>query len=214
MGIKRKGVKDVKKKFRVFLIINLIILATYFVYGGQKDNSSVAGVSETFYKERFVSESTIVVFGGLVPWETIDSKKESNLVPWEIKEKKKLVPLEEVMVDYIELESEFVSLAYDVNANVNEKHFELRNFWRMGEHRDLSGYRFTYYSEKILPGRGLNIPGRHLNSEGYVCDELEYICLASIDLPKGTVVRIPFGDGMGKVYDECDVSGTLDVYVK
>lgn len=28
-----------------------------------------------------------------------------------------------------------------------------------------SGYKFTYYSEKVLPGGGLRIPGRHTNAD-------------------------------------------------
>lgn len=73
-------------------------------------------------------------------------------------------------------------------------------------------YRWTYYSERVLPGGGLNIPGRHSNSAGYICDEDGYICLASNDLSKGTIVSTPFGSA-GKIYDCGCASGTLDVYV-
>lgn len=74
------------------------------------------------------------------------------------------------------------------------------------------GYRWTWYSEKVLPGGGLNIPGRHSDSNNYICDENDYICLASNDLSKGAIVNTPFGK-QGKIYDcGCD-SGTLDVYV-
>ncbi len=71
------------------------------------------------------------------------------------------------------------------------------------------GYRYTWYSERVLPGKGLNIPGRHSDGN-YVRDGDGYIVLASCDLPKGTVVQTPFG--AGKVYDVCAVSGTIDVY--
>lgn len=72
------------------------------------------------------------------------------------------------------------------------------------------GYRYTWYSEKVLPGKGLNIPGRHSDGN-FVRDEDNYICVASCDLPKGTVVDTPFGKG--KVYDVCGQSGVIDVYV-
>lgn len=73
-------------------------------------------------------------------------------------------------------------------------------------------YRWTWYSDKVLPGGGLSIPGRHYSDSNYVCDEDGYICLASDDLQKGTVINTPFGR-MGKIYD-CGVSsGTIDVYV-
>ena len=73
-----------------------------------------------------------------------------------------------------------------------------------------NGYKFTYYSEKVLPGPGLKIPGRHSDGN-FVRDGDGYICVASCDLPKGTVVATPFGKG--KVYDVCRDSGTIDIYV-
>lgn len=73
-----------------------------------------------------------------------------------------------------------------------------------------NGYKFTYYSEKVLPGKGLNIPGRHSDGD-FVRDGDGYICVASSDLPKGTVVDTPFGKG--KVYDTGCPSGTIDIYV-
>lgn len=74
------------------------------------------------------------------------------------------------------------------------------------------GYRWTWYSERVLPGGGLNIPGRHGDENGFICDGEGYICLASSDLPKGTVISTPFGKA-GRVYDSGCASGTLDVYV-
>ena len=75
-----------------------------------------------------------------------------------------------------------------------------------------NGYRFTWYSERVLPGDGLEIPGRHADELGYICDEDEFICVASRDFEKGTEVDTPFGK-KGKVYDWCAVSGTIDIYV-
>lgn len=76
------------------------------------------------------------------------------------------------------------------------------------------GYRWTYYSELILPGGGLNIPGRHTTSDGYVCDGDGYVVLA-VDLsmlPRYSIVDTPFGY-TGKIYDTGCAYGTLDVYV-
>lgn len=72
------------------------------------------------------------------------------------------------------------------------------------------GHRETYYSQKVLPGHGLNIPGRHVASDGTIRDEDGYICVASSDYPKGTVVETSLG--MGKVYDSGCASGTIDIY--
>ena len=82
---------------------------------------------------------------------------------------------------------------------------------RMGTFR-WNGYRWTWYSEMVLPGGGLRIPGRHVDENRYVCDEDGYIVIASHTLPKGTVVATPLGKD-GKVYDYCATAGTLDVYV-
>ena len=77
---------------------------------------------------------------------------------------------------------------------------------------DWGGYRYTYYSENVLPGYGLQIEGRHIDEYGFVCDGDGYICVASSSLPWGTVVDTPFGRA-GKVYDcGCDWD-VIDIYV-
>lgn len=74
-----------------------------------------------------------------------------------------------------------------------------------------TGLKETWYSQKVLPGGGLNIPGRHVNNEGFVCDGDGYICVASSTYAKGTVIET--SRGMGKVYDAGCAPGVLDVYV-
>lgn len=73
------------------------------------------------------------------------------------------------------------------------------------------GWRWTWYSQNVLPGGALDIPGRHADENGYICDENGFICLASGSLEKGTVVETPFGK-KGKVYDCGCAADTLDVY--
>lgn len=77
------------------------------------------------------------------------------------------------------------------------------------------GYNWTYYSELVLPGDGLNIPGRHTTEDGYVCDGDGYIVLAAdlSMLPRYSIVDTPFGRE-GKVYDTGCAYGVLDVYVR
>ena len=74
-----------------------------------------------------------------------------------------------------------------------------------------TGLKETWYSQRVLPGGGLNIPGRHVNEEGFVCDGDGYICLASSTYSKGTVVET--SRGMGKVYDSGCAPGIIDLYV-
>ena len=72
-------------------------------------------------------------------------------------------------------------------------------------------WKWTWYSQKVLPGEGLDIPGRHVDSNGYICDENGYICLASSSLSKGTVINTPFGK-KGKIYDCGCAVNVIDVY--
>ncbi|MFM1580763.1 G5 domain-containing protein [Helcococcus bovis] len=74
------------------------------------------------------------------------------------------------------------------------------------------GYKFTYYSQSVLPGGGLYIPGRHVNESGYVADGDGYIVLAN-DAPKGTIINTPFGY-KGKVYDRGTYGNHIDVYIR
>lgn len=125
--------------------------------------------------------------------------------------------------DYVEEEAIEESISEDsvpsydggyVNANVDGNWIAGSDFAWMGVHYDSgSGYSYTYYSENVLPGGGLSIPGRHVGDEGYVMDGNGNLCLASDDLPYGTVVSVPFGSGTGVVYDCGSGYGNLDVYV-
>lgn len=73
-----------------------------------------------------------------------------------------------------------------------------------------NGHKETWYSQKVLPGGGLKIPGRHVAADGTIRDENDYICVASSDYPKGTIVETSLGTG--KVYDTGCASGIIDIY--
>ena len=70
-------------------------------------------------------------------------------------------------------------------------------------------YKYTWYSQRALPGGGLNIPGRHVDEDGFVRDESGNLCIESRDLDNGTEVDTPFGKAV--VYDYCP-NGNLDIY--
>lgn len=75
-----------------------------------------------------------------------------------------------------------------------------------------NGHKETYYSQRVLPGGGLNIPGRHVAEDGTIRDGDGYICVAADPsyLPYGSIVETSLG--MGKVYDSgCDY-GIIDIY--
>jgi len=76
-----------------------------------------------------------------------------------------------------------------------------------------NGHRETYYSEKVLPGNGLNIPGRHVADDGTIRDADGYICVAADPsyMAKGSVLITSLGPA--KVYDSGCAYGTIDIYV-
>lgn len=73
-----------------------------------------------------------------------------------------------------------------------------------------NGSKFTYYSQSVLPGGGLNIPGRHVE-DGFVKDADGYIVIAS-DKGYGAVIDTPFG--AGKSYDTGVSGDHYDIYVE
>ena len=79
--------------------------------------------------------------------------------------------------------------------------------------KEFNGHRETYYSEKVLPGGGLNIPGRHVADDGTIRDSDGYICVAS-DLSYLDRYNILLTSlGPAKVYDTGCAYGTIDIYV-
>lgn len=76
-----------------------------------------------------------------------------------------------------------------------------------------NGHRETYYSQRVLPGYGLNIPGRHVADDGTVRDGDGYICVAANTsyMSKGTTLMTSLGPA--KVYDCGCAYGTIDIYV-
>ena len=114
--------------------------------------------------------------------------------------------------------NDYSSENYDVNYNTYDNYnsdaiYSSSEFQNTGV-IDWGGYEWTYYSELILLGEGLDIPGRYTTEDGYVCDGDGYVVLAAdLDmLPRYSVVDTPFGR-TGKVYDTGCSYGTLDVYV-
>lgn len=115
--------------------------------------------------------------------------------------------------DHVETANDYVEPIYEDVPLIYEEITPDEMKWRGVYY--YNGWRWTYYSEKVLPGGGLDIPGRHVDKDGFVCDDEGYICLASsIAGDKGSVYITPFGR-YGKVYDYCAGADqpTIDLYV-
>lgn len=94
-------------------------------------------------------------------------------------------------------------------AHVEPASYSPNEFKQMGVVYD-EGTRYTWYSQNVLPGGGLDIPGRHVDGNGYVADSDGRIAVASSDHPIGTELDTPFGPAT--VYDTGCANGTVDIY--
>lgn len=109
-------------------------------------------------------------------------------------------------MEYYYYEPVYYSAPYDTSDGISAAEFQ----WMGVVEED--GVRYTWYSQNVLPGGGLNelnANGRHVEG-GFVVDGDGYIAVASSDYAMGTVVDTPFGEA--KVYDTGCASGTIDVY--
>ena len=73
-----------------------------------------------------------------------------------------------------------------------------------------NGHYETWYSQKIKPGRGLNIPGRHVGAGGLIMDEDDYIVVATKLVEMGETIDTSLGTG--KRYDTCSSNNIVDIY--
>lgn len=75
-----------------------------------------------------------------------------------------------------------------------------------------NGHKECYYTQTLLPGKGLYLPGRHVAEDGTIRDGDGYICVAANlkFLPRYTKVMTSLGPG--KVYDTGCAYGTVDIY--
>lgn len=132
-------------------------------------------------------------------------------------------PVEEVVEDdeYVEWvetedeeEPELSDDGYSEEQNEEETHYSGDQFKFEGRVYE-GDHEYTWYSEDVLPGEGLDIPGRHVDDEGYVRDGDGNLCVASNGYSYGSVIDVPFGDGKAVVYDSCEDESDelIDVYV-
>lgn len=171
--------------------------------------SSIVEVSEDSEEEPLVEDYDITK-------ESYETEDETYEVEEFYEEEACLTQATEESEEYVEDYEDDYSYEYETNYeeynyDYSDALYTPSDFQNMGI-IDWGGWCWTFYSQQAMPGEGLIIPGRHVDYNGYVCDENDYICLASSSLDKGTVVDTPFGK-MGKVYDCGCLNYILDVYV-
>lgn len=177
---------------RRFITTGVIgVLLCILMCGGCSDTATTAAQS----KETENLKSLSIV--------EIDKETETHIKPTEIETETVVLTTEapetEVPTEiettelYIEEEIEYVETEAIAEKEVSYSYgdYAPSDLQYMGV-LNWGGWRWTYYSQRVLPGGGLNIPGRYVDENGFVCDENGYICLASGSLGWGTVVDTPF----------------------
>ena len=64
-----------------------------------------------------------------------------------------------------------------------------------------NGHYETWYSQRKLPERGLNIPGRHVTGDGLVRDQNNNICVTTTLVGMGQGIATSLGPGVR--YETC-----------
>lgn len=191
--VARRVVK-VMDSFLVGFLIALIATPLMIVMAQQIDDSDKV-ISET---DAFIEEhETYMPTSNYIP--------DLNLSTIPISEKQSLMANNDYIPEFVE---EPISLQYipEEEYVMTPEEFQIAGviFW--------NNWKYTYYSEQVLPGGGLQIPGRW--SDGlFVRDENGYLCVASNEHNFGDIVATPFGDAI--VYDMIGdgVTGVIDIYV-
>ena len=101
----------------------------------------------------------------------------------------------------------WVQLQYSAEYHIREDHLT-----RTNGSIDVFGHHETWYSTNEGCGQttAVPIPGKHVADDGTIRDEDGYICVASSDHKKHTIIMTSVGPG--KVYDTGCSHGTIDVY--
>jgi hypothetical protein len=176
----------------IILVALLAFLVTKFFFGYDYE-ASIKNMTTTIQTENTVMTSTAPV-----------ASTKKSTAPAASEESKEITePQEDGQVSLYVLSND---IAYSDTAAYSPSDLRQAGAFTW------NGWKWTYYSERILPGNGLWIPGRYTDSDGFVCDENGYICLASTSVSRHTTLITPFGR-IGKVYDTGCAYGVMDVYV-
>lgn len=136
-----------------------------------------------------------------------DEQIETEQIIYEIPEEPEVV---EVVQEEVKAERETVWIQGEIIDDIScEQLYDIDTFEKLGVVK-YNGYRYTWYSQRVLPGGGLKIEGRHVEDR-LVKDIDGYVCVASMEFEKGAIVDTPLGI-KGKVYDYCETPGTIDIY--
>lgn len=159
-----------------------------------------AGTDKTIYKS--VATNTAL--------EVVDNSEQDGWVQIKLDNKNYYVCAKYLSKTKVVIKESVTARGVEERVNTTQKKSSSSVLTKSKGVNYFNGHKETWYSQKVLPGGGLRIPGRHVASDGTIRDENNYICVASSDYKKGTIVETSLGTG--KVYDSGCASGIIDIY--
>ena len=199
--------RKLDRAFIFVMIASCIVLLLVLIDAKMKPNATEIRppMAAIYISEETACLPTVCDFGGCPVEKPITTEAETE-EPTEPETEELIFAEEETEPEY-DADEDYEEAYIDYDAFYSPSYFQEMGLIEWGD------WTFSWYSERVLPGTGLDIPGRYTDGMGYVRDGDGYICVASDVLPHGTVIDTPFGS-MGKVYD-CGVGHDdwIDVYV-
>ena len=188
-----------KSRMKIVCFVISIVLVIMCLIGCAVSKADISDIMTTTIiptTKATIDEPITTITSTIKPIVEKKEEETTESVQKEVIEEEEIIEEEEVIVE------DYISSNYIYSPNEFKQSGVI--YW--------GGWKWTYYSEKILPGEGLWIPGRWTDSDGYVCDENGYVCLASTSVERYSIVETPF-ERTGKVYDSGCAYGVMDVYV-
>lgn len=176
----------------------------------QDDTSVVAEATENELTESTTVEETTLEIETTTKTETTHETTTEEPITKELEiesldsEDDNEIEIEEADILYFQ----GVQLSYDEEYSITSK-----KLTRSGGVAYYDGHKETWYSQKVLPGKGLKIPGRHVANDGTIRDEDGYICVAADPNYYSKGSKLMTSLGPAKVYDCGCAYGVIDVYV-
>ena len=198
-----------KRKILIIILIFILVFSgVYLLFPIHWANENTQNSTNEVTITEQLDENTITTQD--IQVEVIDNSEQDGWVKIKLNDKNYYVCAKYLSKTKITIKEPVTSRGADERVNTTLKKSSSGVLTKSKGVNYFNGHKETWYSQKVLPGGGLRIPGRHVNSQGLVCDENGYICVASSDYSKGTIVETSLGTG--KVYDCGCASGIIDIY--
>lgn len=192
----------------VILLVIVTLLAV--IPATREAGGTTTEATEALGSERKQTEATTEARTEEKTEKTVPVYCETSAAPEEVKraKRKREEATEEQSTGEVNADGYgWVQLQYSATYHITENHLTRSNGVVY-----FAGHRETWYSTNEAAGKATawEIPDKHVAEDGTIRDKDGFVCVASSDHPKHTIIMTSVG--VGKVYDTGCSHGTIDVY--